>query len=108
MNTGVEQTSDLNSQNTARTSPLRALFGASIVTIHDDVIKWKKISALLVLCKGNPTESPHKGQWRRALIISLICVLTTGLANNRAAGYLIRHCAHYDVTVKMFIELTTI
>ena len=34
-------------------------------------------SALLALCAGNspvPVNSPHKGQWRGALIFSLICV----------------------------------
>ena len=39
----------------------------------------------------------HKGQWRRALIISLICGCIT--INNREAGDWRRHRTHYDVTV---------
>ena len=38
-------------------------------------------------------------QWRGALVFSLICVCINGWANNREAGVLICHCAHYDVTV---------
>ena len=41
----------------------------------------------------------HKGQWRRALIFSLICAWINGWVNNRAAGDLRRHRVHYDVTV---------
>ena len=48
---------------------------------------------------GSPVNSPHKGQWRGALMISLICVWTNGWANTRDAGDLRRHRAHYDVTV---------
>ena len=38
---------------------------------HDDVIKWKHFPRnwWLALCAGNsPMNSPHKGQWRRALM----------------------------------------
>ena len=44
-------------------------------------------------------NSPHRGQWHRALIFSLICAWTNGSANNRDAGDLRRYCAHYDATV---------
>ena len=40
----------------------------------------------------------HKGQWRRALVFSLICVWTNVWVNNQDAGDLRRHRAHYDVT----------
>ena len=53
-------------------------------------------SALLAICAVN---SPHKGQWRGALMFSLICVWITGWINNREAGDLRRYCSHYDVTV---------
>ena len=33
-----------------------------------------------------PVDSPHKGQWRGALMFSLICGWTNGWANNRATG----------------------
>ena len=45
------------------------------------------------------TGSPHKGQWRGALMFSLICVWTNGWVNNREAGDLRRHRGHYDVIV---------
>ena len=34
----------------------------------------------------SPVNSPHKGQWRRALMFSLICILTNGWVSNRVAG----------------------
>ena len=42
---------------------------------------------------------PHKGQWRGALMFSLILAWTNGWVNNRDAGDLRRYRAHYDVTV---------
>ena len=42
---------------------------------------------------------PHKGQWRGALMFSLICVWINGWVNNLEAGDLRRCRAHYDVTV---------
>ena len=41
----------------------------------------------------------HKGQWRGALMFSLICAWINGWVNNGEAGNLRRHCAHYDVIV---------
>ena len=38
-------------------------------------------SVLLAICEGNspsPVNSPHKGQWRGALIFSLICAWING------------------------------
>ena len=46
-------------------------------------------------------NSPHKGQWRGALMLSLICVWINGWVNNREAGDLRRYRAHYDVTVML-------
>ena len=59
-------------------------------------------SALLAICAGNSrarVNSPHKGQWRGALMFSLICIRINGWVNNGEAGDLRRHRAHYDVTV---------
>ena len=53
-------------------------------------------SALLAFCAVN---SPHKGQWRGALMFSLICVWMNGWVNSREAGDLRRHRDHYDVIV---------
>ena len=44
----------------------------------------------------SPVNSPHKGQWRGALIFSSNCAWINGWVNNREAGNLRRHCAHYD------------
>ena len=46
-----------------------------------------------------PVNSPHKGQRRGALLFSLISACMNGWLNNREAGDLGRHRAHYDVTV---------
>ena len=62
----------------------------------------KKFSALLAFCAGNsliPGEFPYKGQWRGALMFSLICAWTNRWVNNREAGDLRRNQAHYDVSV---------
>ena len=40
-----------------------------------------------------------KGQWRGALMFSLICAWTKGFANNQDTSDLRCHRAHYDVTV---------
>ena len=47
----------------------------------------------------SPVNSPHKGQWRGALMFSLICVWINGWVNNREVGDLRRYRASYDVTV---------
>ena len=59
-------------------------------------------SVLLAIYAGNnrsPVNSPDKGQWRRALMFSLIRAWIKGWVNNREAGDLRPHLAHYDVTV---------
>ena len=53
-------------------------------------------SALRAICAGN-------GQWRGALMFSLICVWINGWVNNREAGDLRRPRAHYDVIVMTII-----
>ena len=69
---------------------------------HDDVIKWKHFPRHWPFVRGihrSPVISPHKGQWRGALMFSLICTWMNGRVNNREAGDLRRHRLHYDVTV---------
>ena len=51
--------------------------------------------------------SPHKGQWRGALMFSLICVWINSWVNNGEAGDLRRYHAHYDVTIMKFIIIIT-
>ena len=62
--------------------------------------------ALLAICAGNPVNSPHKGQWRGALMFSMICVWINDWANNREAGDLRRYRAHYDARVMMIFMMT--
>ena len=45
----------------------------------------------------SPSDSPHKGQWRGALMFSLLCTWINVWANNRDAGDSTRHRAHYIV-----------
>ena len=70
-------------------------------TFHDDVIKWKHVPRYWPFVRGihrSPVNSLHKGQWRGALMFSLIWVRLNGWVNNREAGDLSRRRAHYDVT----------
>ena len=65
-------------------------------------------SALLAICAGNSpvtVNSPHKGLWRGALRFSLIWAWINVWVNNREAGDLRRHRAHYDVIV-MYLTST--
>ena len=69
--------------------------------------QMETFSALLALCAGNspvPVNSPHKGQWRGALMFSLICVWINGWVNNRKAGDLRRQRGDYDVIVMTSIH----
>ena len=47
----------------------------------------------------SPVNSPHKGQWRGALMFSLICAWINDWVNNREAGDLRLHRAQYELTV---------
>ena len=47
----------------------------------------------------SPGKSPNKGQWRGALMFSLVCVWINDWVNNRVTGDLRHHHAHYDVIV---------
>ena len=46
-----------------------------------------------------PVNPTHKGQWRGSLMYSLICAWTNSWGNNRNAGDLRHHRAHYDAIV---------
>ena len=77
---------------------------------HDDVIKWKHFPRYWQFVWGiqrSPVNSPHKGQWRGALMFSLICAQINGWVNNREAGDLRRHQAHCDV-ILMSVTKTVI
>ena len=71
---------------------------------HDDVIKWKHFPRHWPFVRGiHRGPALHKGQWRGALVLFLICAWTNGWVNNRDAGDLGRHRAHYDVTVMILL-----
>ena len=70
--------------------------------MHDDVIKWKHFPRNWPFVRKihrSPVNFPHKGQWRGALMFSLIYVWMNDWANNREAGDLRRQHGHYDVIV---------
>ena len=72
--------------------------------------QMETFSALLAICAGNSPvngEFPQKGQWRGALMFSLICTWINGWVNNREAGDLRRYRAHYDVTVMVVARNNT-
>ena len=72
------------------------------VILHDDVIKWNHFPCNWPFVRGihrSPVNSPHKGQWRGALMFTLICVWINDWVNNPEAGDLRRYRAHYDVIV---------
>ena len=70
-----------------------------IRSAHDDVINWKHFPRYWPLVWGihrPPVNSPHKGQWRGALIFLWSAPVINGWVNNREAG---GHRTHFDVTV---------
>ena len=73
-----------------------------VETFHDDVIKWKHFPRYWPFVREihrSPVNFPHKGQWRGALMFTLICARMNGWVNNREAGDLRRYLVHYDVIV---------
>ena len=52
----------------------------------------------------SPVNSPHRGQWRRASMFSLICAWTKGWTNHRDSGDLRCRRAHYNVTLMEAME----
>ena len=76
--------------------------GSFNISVHDDVIKWRHFPRHWPFVRRihrSPVNSPHKGQWRGALMFTLICARIKGWVNNCEAGDLRRNRAHYDVIV---------
>ena len=91
-----------HSSNLAQVNP-----SGYLATANDDVIKWKHFPRFWPFKWRNhrsPVNSPHKGYWRGAYRFSLICAWINSWGNNRHAGDLGRHRAHYDVTLMHFLD----
>ena len=75
---------------------------------HDDIIKWKNFRywPFVQGIHRSPVNSPRKGQWRGALMFSLICARINRRVNNGEAGDLRRHRAHCDVIVMKLVNTT--
>ena len=77
----------------------------------EELIPWSRhqmkiYSALLALCAEihrSPVNSPYNGQWRRALVFSLIRALNKRLS--KQAGDLRRQRGHYDVIVMFCVSV---
>ena len=92
-------------------SSICLLFGTYTWTsaVHDDDIKCKHFPCYCPFVRGihrSPVDSPHKDQWRGALILSLICAWTNSWANNRNADDLRPHSAHYGVTLMLIVKIS--
>ena len=78
------------------------------ITAYNDVIKWKHFPRYWPFVQGihrSLVNSPHKSQWRGALVLYLIYAWMNGWVNNREADDLRRHRAHYDVIVIRYMGL---
>ena len=72
--------------------------------LHNDVIKWKHFPRYWPFVRGihrPPVNSPHKGQWRGALMFTLIWARINSWVNNCEAGDLRRYRPHYGVIVML-------
>ena len=81
------------------------LLSHSNLLTHDDVIKRKHFPRYWPFVRGihrSLVNSPYKGQWRGALMFSLIGVWRNGWANNGDAGDSSPFRPHYDVNVMNF------
>ena len=79
----------------------------SLLIVSNGKTWWRHqmetFSALLAICAGN-SNSPYKGQWRGALMFSLICAWISGWINNCEASDFRYYRTHYDVNV-MWVKI---
>ena len=81
----------------------------SIHQKHDDVIKWKHFPRYWPFVgeiPQSPVNSPHRGQWRGALMFSLIYAWTNGWVRKRVVSGLRPHRAHYDLIIMIYPYFT--
>ena len=84
-------------------------FSIKLTVQHDDVIKWKHFPRHWPFVWGihrSPVNSLHKGQWRGALMFSLICSWLKAWVNNRETGDLRHHRAHNDVFIMEYHNIS--
>ena len=92
---------------------------SEIVTEHDNVMKWKYFPRYWSFVRGihrSPVNSPHKGQWRGALMFSLIWALNKRLSKQSWGWWfempscsLWRHCNEFsDAWRHIHIEMLSI
>ena len=70
---------------------------------NDDVIEGKHFPRYRPFVRGIhwlQMNAPHKGQWHRALMFSLICARINGWENNRCAGDLRRKICIWNSPIK--------
>ena len=76
---------------------------------HDDVIKWSHFPRYWPFVRGihwSPVNSLHKGQWRGALMFSLICTWTNSWANNHyqcTSGMISLNSVVFDCQTRQWI-----
>ena len=83
-------------------------YNVTAISGRDEVIKWKHFPHYWPFVRGihqSPVNSSHKGQWRGALMFSLICAWINGWVNHREAGDLRHHHAHYDVIIMIHLQV---
>ena len=113
----LEHFSPIHSQKTLTGEVWSDLCGIKVPSIscicmgHDGCSWWRHqmetFPALLSLCAGNAPvtgEFPAQRPVTRSFNVFLICLWINDWVNNREAGDLRHHCAHYEVTV-MYIEV---
>ena len=79
----------------------KALSESMMIDFHYDSSTRNILRVTGPLWGKSTGDSPHKGQWRGALVFSLIYTWANGWVNNRDVGDLRRHRTHYDVPVIM-------
>ena len=70
--------------------------------------QMETFSAVLTICAGNlpvTSDFPIQRPATRILMFSVICAWMNAWVNNREAGDLKHHCAHYDVTVMNRVDI---
>ena len=83
-----------------------------IIQWHDDIIKWKHFLRYWPFVWGihrSPVNSPHKGQWRGALMFSLICAWLNEWTIVRlviwdATALIMTSLKCYDVIAQVLLE----